>query len=149
MRAFTNRLRANARLRFAVLGAVALLLTGTTGIIAATLNQNGPFTGCLDIKQGEIYNVAQSATTPLAPCKKHDTLVTFSNARGTRGAKVRPDPPVLSARPVLTRPSRVRPDPPDPPDLSARPVLPGRRVPPAPRVVLAPLRSPQSRPATA
>lgn len=87
MRAFTNRLRANVRLRFAVLGAVALLLTGTTGIIAATLNQNGPFTGCLDIKQGEIYNVAQSATTPLAPCKKHDTLVTFSNAKGDPGSQ--------------------------------------------------------------
>ena len=87
MRAFMNRLRANVRLRFAVLGAVALLLTGTTGIIAATLNQNGPFTGCLDIKQGEIYNVAQSATTPLAPCKKHDTLVTFSNAKGDPGSQ--------------------------------------------------------------
>jgi Collagen triple helix repeat (20 copies) len=80
-----TRLRASLRLRLAVLGAVALL-AGTTGIIAGvTFNQNGPFTGCLDVKQGGIYNVAQSATTPLAPCKAGDMLVTFSNGQGPAG----------------------------------------------------------------
>jgi hypothetical protein len=81
-------------LRFAVFGAVALLLVGTSVIVAATAPALGPFTGCLAAKgsltplvgKGMIYNVAQSATTPLAACNRGDALVTFSNAQGPAGA---------------------------------------------------------------
>ena len=86
-------MRASLRLRFAVLGAVALLLVGTSAIVAATVPAPGPFTGCLAAKgsltplvvKGQIYNIAQSATTPLAACNSSDTLVTFSNAQGPAG----------------------------------------------------------------
>jgi hypothetical protein len=88
-------LRASIRLRFAVLGAVALLLVGTGVIVAAAAPAPGPFTGCLAARgsltplvgKGMIYNVAQSATTPLAACNNGDALVTFSNAQGPAGAK--------------------------------------------------------------
>jgi hypothetical protein len=81
--------RVSARFRLAVIGAAGLLLVGTGAIAAATLvtPSAGPFTGCLSAKLGVIYNVAQSATTPMASCSKGDTLVTFSNAAGPAGAK--------------------------------------------------------------
>ena len=87
-------LRVSLRLRFAVLAAVALLLIGTSAIVAAHSAAPGPFTGCLAAKnvpsspvlKGMVYNVAQSATTPLAPCSSGDTMVTFSNAQGPTGA---------------------------------------------------------------
>ncbi len=86
-------LRASLRLRFAVLGAVALLLIGTSAIVAATAPAPGPFTGCLAARagitplvlKGQVYNVAQSATTPLAACNSGDSLITFSNAQGPTG----------------------------------------------------------------
>jgi hypothetical protein len=75
-------LRASLRLRIAVLGAVLLLVAGTSAALgAAVFNQNGPFTGCLSVKGGVIYNVAQ-ASAPLYACAKSDKVVSFSNAQG-------------------------------------------------------------------
>ncbi len=88
-------IRFRPRLRIAGLGVVALLIAGTSGLVAANLVRPapGPFTGCLASKsalsplsiKGMIYNVAASATTPLAPCATGDALVTFSNAQGATG----------------------------------------------------------------
>ncbi len=75
--------------------AVAFILGGAAvGIAAAAVNTDpGPFVGCLAAKttagagatKGQIYNIAQSATTPLAPCVKGDLQVSFSNAQGAQG----------------------------------------------------------------
>lgn len=69
------------------------LLIAATAVSAAVTNANGPFTGCLAAKtvagtaatKGQMYNIALSATTPLAACNKGDTIVTFSNAQGATG----------------------------------------------------------------
>jgi hypothetical protein len=77
-----------------VLVAMGLVLTSVGVSAAALASSSGPFTGCLAAKtvsgtaatKGQIYNIAQSATTPLASCNKGDMLVTFSNAQGPTGA---------------------------------------------------------------
>jgi hypothetical protein len=75
--------------------ALALVLVGAAaGIAAAAVtNDPGPFVGCLAAKttggsattKGQIYNVAKSATTPLAACVNGDVQVIFSNAQGPQG----------------------------------------------------------------
>lgn len=85
---------AAARLSVPLIGVVALLIVTTSAIIAATKTPNpGPFTGCLATStnwgsltvKGQLYNVANSSTTPSAPCRSGDTLVTFSNSQGPVG----------------------------------------------------------------
>jgi Collagen triple helix repeat (20 copies) len=77
-----------------VLALAANFVLAATAVTAAVLTgSNGPFTGCLAAKtvsgtaatKGQIYNVAVSATTPLAACNKGDAIVTFSNAQGPKG----------------------------------------------------------------
>ncbi len=85
MTGLATHLRRSVRYRLAVIGAVGLLIAGTTTGLAVVFNQNGPFTGCLSTSLGVLYNVAQSATTPLHACAKADHLVTFSNAQGPQG----------------------------------------------------------------
>ena len=67
--------------------ALAFTLVGAAvGVAAAAvISDPGPFTGCLSAKKGDIYNVAKSATTPVATCGKNDTQITFSNAQGPQG----------------------------------------------------------------
>jgi hypothetical protein len=86
--------------RVAVLGVAALLVLSTSVIVAASPPNPGPFTGCLSTKtssgtastKGTIYNVAVSATIPLAACLAADTLVTFGNAQGPQGVAGPPGP---------------------------------------------------------
>ena len=85
MLALHDRVPARLRVRLAIVGAALLLIGGTTGVLAVVFNQNGPFTGCLSTKAGVVYNVAQSATTPLQGCLKADKIITFSNAQGPQG----------------------------------------------------------------
>ena len=83
--------------RLLVVAAVAipLLIASTAVVVADVASSNGPFTGCLASKtvsgtaatKGVIYNVAQSATAPMAACNKGDLTVTFSNAQGPKGDK--------------------------------------------------------------
>ena len=70
-----------------ILGVIlaAVLVGATVGVVVAAGSNPGPFTGCLD-KKGSIYNVAESATTPLFPCKAGETIVAFSNGQGATGA---------------------------------------------------------------
>jgi hypothetical protein len=90
----SGRMPAAARLSVPLIGVVALLIVTTSAIIAATKTPNpGPFTGCLATStnwgsltvKGQLYNVANSSTTPSAPCRSGDTLVTFSNSQGPVG----------------------------------------------------------------
>jgi len=62
--------------------ALLLVLMVTTGVVAAAnlFSRTGPFTGCLGHRSGSIYNVAQSATTPLDECVSGDRTITFGNA---------------------------------------------------------------------
>jgi hypothetical protein len=69
------------------------LVGGSVGIAAAVTSDNGPFTGCLAAKttsgspavKGQLYNLAKSTTTPLAPCVKGDAQIAISNAQGAQG----------------------------------------------------------------
>src|SRR5438067_1635615 len=80
-------------LRMATAISVLLLTLTTSAILAATIASSGPFTGCLAVKtnsgasttKGQIYNIAASATAPLATCLAGDQQVTFSNAQGPIG----------------------------------------------------------------
>jgi len=80
-----GRIPVSLRVRLAVVGAAVLLIGGTSGVLAIVFNQNGPFTGCLSTSLGVVYNVAQSATTPLHACLKADKVMTFSNSQGPQG----------------------------------------------------------------
>lgn len=92
---WTQSLTARRRRALIAGVAMALLAMSTAVVIAVTPPNPGPFTGCLAGKtsrgtpatKGQIYNIAQSATTPLAPCLVGDSLVTFSNAMGPKGDK--------------------------------------------------------------
>jgi hypothetical protein len=77
------RIPFRARTRVAFGGAIAMLLVGTTALIAATPANPGPFTACLSGK-GILYNVVASAATQ-PTCLRSDTLITFSNAQGPTG----------------------------------------------------------------
>ena len=69
------------------------LFGASVGIAAAVTSDPGPFTGCLASKttpgspatKGQIYNVAKSETTPLAPCVRGDAQIAISNAAGPQG----------------------------------------------------------------
>src|SRR5450631_376212 len=65
--------------RIAAVAALVLVLTVTTGAVAAAnlFSRSGPFTGCLGHRSGSIYNVAQSATAPLDECASGDHTITF------------------------------------------------------------------------
>lgn len=73
--------------------AVSLFGAGVDVALAVDSQYPGPFVGCLAAKtttgtpatKGQVYNIAKSSTTPLAPCVKGDSLVTFSNAQGPKG----------------------------------------------------------------
>jgi hypothetical protein len=89
-----SRLSRRVRVPLAGVGAIVATVLAVGGLLAATSQASaGPFTGCLASKtasgtsatKGQIYNVAQSATTPLAPCNTGDLVVTFSNAQGPVG----------------------------------------------------------------
>lgn len=90
----------SSRLRLVLFGVVALLVITTSAIVAGSPPNQGPFTGCLaakarhsaEVGKGEIYNTAASATTPSAPCRKGDKLVSFSNGRGPQGEQGLPGP---------------------------------------------------------
>ena len=70
-----------------------MLVGASVGIAFAVTSDNGPFTGCLAAKttsgspavKGQIYNIAKSSTTPLAPCVKGDAQIAISNAAGPQG----------------------------------------------------------------
>lgn len=88
---FTNRL--HVRHPLAVGLALAMTVATTAVVTAVVASDPGPMTGCLAAKttpgsgatKGQIYNIAQSETTPLAPCVKGDSQVVFSNAKGPQG----------------------------------------------------------------
>ncbi len=68
--------------RIAAVTALVLVLTVTTSVLAVAnlFSRSGPFTGCLGNHSGSIYNVAQSATTPLDECASGDHAITFGNS---------------------------------------------------------------------
>ena len=94
--------RGSRPLRIAAALAALLVVASASAIVAVTITtpSPGPFTGCLAQKtvngtpavKGQIYNVAMSATTPLAPCVKGDQTITFSNAKGEKGDPGDPGP---------------------------------------------------------
>jgi hypothetical protein len=98
--------RASRRLAGVAL-ALALIGAGVGVAMAVDPPYGGPFTGCLAAKtttgtpatKGLIYNVAKSATSPLAPCVKGDTMISFSDGEGLKGDKGDPGEPGPSGVP--------------------------------------------------
>jgi hypothetical protein len=81
---FANLARLLPRRTIAI-GLAGVLLGATLGIAVASVpSYTGPLTGCLKAN-GEIRNVARSASAPLEACGRDETQVTFSNAMGPKG----------------------------------------------------------------
>ena len=85
--------------RIAAVAALGLVLSVTTGVLAGAtvFSRTGPFTGCLGHRTGSIYNVAQSATTPLDECASGDHAISLGTAAQLpRGGSSVPNPQQLA-----------------------------------------------------